>query len=225
VSQTHLMTPDADDPMARSGARWCPEHSRWECSANKPDHHASAVRGMAKCRHHVGKQLDLAKTQGEANLAAWSAVAGREQEPLDLGQTVMEQLRVAVIRADIYGELLRIQISDEEIGGLVGPSYAAGRDGQRVETGEQVRALVKLEAEWRDRVVKYAEVAHRMGIATRVIELAQGQAEIVVLAFRAALEVAGAELLPGVRAAMVETFLGRLGAGDQPLELGARGGS
>jgi hypothetical protein len=216
---------DPDDPMIRSGARWCGEHGWWECTAKKPDHHAPAVRGNSKCRFHLGKRLDLAKTQGEANLAAWSAAAGRDQEPLDLGQAVMEQLRVAVIRADIYGELLRIQISDEEIGGLVGPSYTAGRDGARVETGEQVRALVKLEAEWRDRVVRYAEVAHRMGIATRVIELAQGQAEIVVLAFRAALEVAGAELLPGVRAVMVETFLGRLGAGDQPLELGAGGGS
>lgn len=205
---------DPEDPMIRSGARWCSDHGKWECSANKPDHHAPAIRGMAKCRFHVGKQLDLAKTQGEANLAAWQASANREESPLDLGQAVMDQLRVAVIRADIYGELLRIQISDEELGGLVGPTFAAGRDGARVETGEQVRALARLEAEWRDRVVKYAETAHRMGIATQVIELAQGQAEIVVLAFRAALEAAGASLLPADRAVMVETFLHRLGGRD-----------
>lgn len=210
MSQTDLMT--------RSGARWCEDHERWECSKQRSkgrgDCHQPAVRGMHACRNHVGKELDLAKTQGEANMAAWQAAGNSDKPPLDLGAAVMDQLRVAVIRADIYGELLRIQISAEEIAGLVGPTYAAGRDGARVETGEQVRALARLEAEWRDRVVKYAETAHRMGIATQVIELAQGQAEIVVLAFRAALEAAGAELLPGVRALMVERFLERLGRGE-----------
>ena len=149
-------------------------------------------------------------------MAAWSAAANSDLPPLDLGQTVMDQLRLAVIRADVIGELVRIQVAGEEdqLRGLVGPTYAAGRDGARVETGEQVRALARLEAEWRDRVVKYAETAHRMGIATQVIELAQGQAEIVTVAFRAALDAAGAELVPAVRGLIVAAFLERLGRGE-----------
>ena len=82
---------------------------------------------------------DLAKAQGEANLLAWSAAAGKDQVPLDPGATVMDQLRVAVMRADLYGELLRVQVEDQDYAGLVGPTFAAGRDGARVETGEQVR--------------------------------------------------------------------------------------
>lgn len=208
----------ADDPMSRSGARWCEKHTRWECAANKPDHHATAVRGMAMCRHHVGKSMDLARTQGEANLLAWSAAAGRESGPLDPGQVVMDQLRVAVMRADLYGELLRIQVSDEEVDGLVGLTYAVGRDGARVSTGERVRGLAALEAEWRDRAVRFAKVAHDMGIDQRHIELEQGKAQLVTSAFLAA--IAAVSLLPADRDLMLRTFLSGLGRGPEQLEAG-----
>jgi hypothetical protein len=213
-----------DDRMTRSGARWCDGHDRWECSKQRTkgrgDCHQPAVRGMAACRNHVGKTLDLARTQGEANLLAWSSEAGGGQPALDPGQVVMDQLRVAVMRADIYGELLRIQIADEEVGGLIGPTFAAGRDGARVETGEQVRALAKLEAEWRDRAVRFAKTAHDMGIAERVIELHQGQAQLVVSAFMAGLG-ALPGLLPVDRDAALRAFLVGLGRGPEVLELEA----
>lgn len=205
--------------MTRSGARWCEDHGRWECSAKKPDHHAAAIKGMAMCRHHAGKSLDLAKTQGEANLLAWSAAAAVDAKPLDPGSAVMDQLRVAVLRADIYGELLRLQVAGEDGAGLIGATYAAGRDGARVETGEQVRALARLEAEWRDRVVRFAKAAHDMGIAERHIELQQAQAAIVVAAARAGLDALGSELLPASRDAFLRAFLGALGRGPEQLEL------
>lgn len=214
--------------MQQSGARWCDDHGRWECSGKKHGGeacHAPAIKGLSKCRVHAGKSLDLAKTQGEANLLAWSAQAAAEQglKPLDPGAAVMDQLRVAVLRADIYGELLRLQVAGEDEGGLIGPTYAAGRDGARVETGEQVRALARLEAEWRDRVVRFAKAAHDMGIAERHIELQQAQAAIVVSAMRAAMDAAGPELLPGTRDAMLRAFLGALGRGPEVpvLEAGA----
>lgn len=194
-----------DDPMNRSGARWCGQHSKWECNANKADHHAPAIRGMAKCRYHVGLELDLAKTQGEHNLAVWSAQAGTGM--VDPAEAVMSQLRLLCLRADTVGELLRVQVADEEVGGIIGKTYAAGRDGQRVETGESSRGLVKYEMDLRDRVVKYAEAAHRMGIATQAIELAQGQAAIVSAGLRAAIEAAGPDLLPATRSRMVAAFL------------------
>lgn len=58
----------------------------------------------------------------------------------------------------------------------------------------------------------------RLGISRREIELAEGQARIVVLAFRAALEVAQGQLVPGLRAAMVDRFLAELGGSEaQPV--------
>ncbi|MDN4173942.1 hypothetical protein QWY28_13355 [Nocardioides sp. SOB77] len=161
---------------------------------------------------HLGQSRDLARTQGEANLAAWSAeAAGTGAAALDPGQVVMDQLRVAALRADIYGELLRIQVAGEDVDGLVGPTYAVGREGTKVETGERVRGLAGLEAEWRDRVVRFAKAAHDMGIAERVVELEQQRAELVTGAFLAAIDALG--LVPGDRSRAIEVFLDRLEPG------------
>jgi hypothetical protein len=208
------------DPMSRSGARWCEKHERWECNANKANHHASAIRGMAKCKNCAGRSLDIAKVIGEANIATWSSVAAGEMEPIDAGSAVVSQLRVAVMKADLYGQLHRLQLEVEGLGGLVGATFAAGRDGARVETGEQIRALSNLEMLWRDRVVKYAKTAHDMGIAERVIELHQGQAQLVVSAFMAGLG-ALPGLLPVDRDAALRAFLTGLGRGPEVLELEA----
>lgn len=207
---------DVTTLMQRSGARWCDDHGRWECAGHRQggvECHAPAIKGMARCRMHAGKRSDLARTQGEANLLAWSAAAGRDAAPLDPGVVVMDQLRVAALRADVYGELLRLQVAGEDETGLIGVTYVAGRDGARVESGEQVRGLARLEAEWRDRVVRFAKAAHDMGIAERHIELQQAQAAIVVAAARAGLDALGSELLPASRDAFLRAFLGALGQG------------
>lgn len=206
-----------DDPMRRSGAVWCEEHDRWECSRtsrrSQSRCHGNAIRGRASCRMHAGRSAALEKALGEASLAAWStAAASADAAPLDPGVVVLQQLRVAVMRADLYGEMLRWQVEVDEEAGLVGATFAAGRDGARVETGEQVRALAKLEADWRDRVVRFAKAAHDMGIAERHVELEQERASLVTSAFRAALAVL--ELLPADRDLAVRTFLAQLGAGE-----------
>lgn len=205
-----------DDPMRRSGAAWCTEHDRWECARDSKRSqarcHGVAVRGLDRCRMHLGQSRDLARTQGEANLLAWSAEAAADAAPLNPGRVVMDQLRVAVLRADVYGELLRLQVADEEVDGLVGPTFAVGREGTKVETGERVRGLAALEAEWRDRVVRFAKAAHDMGIAEAVVELEKQRAELVTAAFLAALDVG--DLLPAARSRMVEVFLDRLGSGE-----------
>lgn len=202
------------DLMRHSGARWCEEHGRWECARNKQggvECHGSAICGTARCRMHAGKASELAKAQGQANLLAWSTAAVADAKPLDPGQAVMNALHVSVLRAQMLGELLRVQVEDQDYEGFVGRTYAAGRDGARVETGEQLRGLVRLEAEERDRSVKFAKAAHDMGIAERHIELQQAQAQIVVAAFRSALDAIGSELLPAARDAATRAFLGGLG--------------
>ncbi|GAB2762400.1 hypothetical protein GCM10027273_44910 [Nocardioides pakistanensis] len=206
-----------DDPMRQSGATWCDDHERWECSKNTKRGsvrcHGVALRGLDRCRLHRGIARDIARAQGEANLLAWSSAAGKDAAPLDPGATVMDQLRVAVMRADLYGELLRVQVVDEDYTGLVGPTFAAGRDGARVETGEQVRGLARLEAEWRDRVVRFAKAAHDMGIAERHVELEQQKAQLVVQAFLAAL--GAINPVPADRDLALRTFLQGLGRGPE----------
>lgn len=199
------------------GAFWCSQHSRWECTKNsKRTHercHDLSLRGRDACKTHVGESTELAKAKGEANVLAWSTAAAADAQPLDLGRVVMDQLRIAVIRADLLGERLALQLESEDDDGLVGATYAIGREGQRHQTGEQVRGLAKLEAEWRDRAVRFAKTAHDMGIDQRHVELEQAKAEQVVGAVRLGLA-ALPGLLPGDRDAFLRAFLGALGRGD-----------
>jgi len=171
---------------------------------------------------HGGRSSSILKAVGEANLLAWSTDAGDQALPaLDPGRVVMDQLRLAVMRADLLGQLLREQLAGDDEHGLVGLSYAAGRDGARVETGEAVRGLAGLEASWRDRVVRFAKTAHDMGIAEQHVRLEQERAQLVVAAFMSALDVGG--LLPDVRTLMIDRFL----AGLEPVagEVGMAGGA
>lgn len=64
--------------------------------------------------------------------------------------------------------------------GLIGHVYAADKNGGTFASQEAIRALVVLEAQERDRCVKYADVAHKMGIAERQINLAEKQGEAMV---------------------------------------------
>lgn len=208
------------DPMQQSGAVWCDEHERWECSRTSKRSqsrcHAPAIRGRLTCRMHAGRSTAIEKALGEASLLAWSTSADRPADlaPLDPGTVVLEQLRVAVMRADLYGEMLRWQLEVEDEAGLVGVTFAAGREGVRVETGERARGLAVLEAGERDRVVRFAKTAHDMGIAERHVELEQERASLVTSAFRGSIASIADRLLPADRDLMMRTFLTLLGAGD-----------
>lgn len=74
-------------------------------------------------------------------------------------------------------------------GGLIGYTMgAAGKDGVLYRQGEAVRAMVTLEAAERDRVIKYAKIAHDMGISTRLTDLAERWGDVVASRVSAVLE-------------------------------------
>ena len=174
--------------------------------------HGAAVRGTDACTTHAGTTLEVARAKGEARITAWSAVgqpAGGQ--PLDAGMAVLGMLQMTWLRAAAYGELLRQQVVNEEppepdrdglepgtevvSSGLIGYRYgAAGKDGNIYAVSEEVRALVALEAAERDRVVRFAKVAHDMGISERLTNLAEKWGDIV--AGRITLILAGLNLTP-----------------------------
>lgn len=209
-----------DDPMRRSGATWCEQHARWECSKRSKRTggrcHASAIRGMDRCRSHAGESTARAKAKGEA-LSAWSALAAADAdlpELVDPARAVMAMLHMSWLRVHLLAGLLEQQVARDATstteagdldaagredastvsgvpgpsGGLVGHVYAADKQAGIFATGEAVRALVQLEAGERDRCVRFAKVAHDMGIADREIELAEAQTRMVAVAFTRALE-------------------------------------
>lgn len=151
-------------------------------------------------------------------MAAFSVLSALDMPQRDPAVIVMAALEVSIMRVQVLGELLRLQVEDEDYGGLIGKTRAAGRDGGAVESGEQYRGLAKMEQDERRLMVDIAKKAHDMGIAERVIELHQGQAQLVVSAYVASLAVVPG-LLPADRDAMLRTFLTGLGRGPELPEL------
>jgi hypothetical protein len=142
---------------------------------------------------------------------------------------VLGMLQMSWLRAAAYGELLRQQVVTEappepdhegfdpeavsESSGLIGHRYgAAGKDGHIYAVSEEIRALVALESQERDRVVKYAKTAHDMGISERLTNLAERWGDIV--AGRITLILAGLELTPAQEARVPELIQTHLGAVD-----------
>jgi len=177
------------------GARHCLEHSRLECTKHRTKGrgtcHQAAVRGTNACFLHGGYKREVLKAQGEARITAWSPLGKRRN--INAGMAVMGVLQMSWLRLAWVSDQLRQQIfaspevsgnpADEsvpEASGLIGFRYgAAGKDGVIYVQSEEVRALVRLEAEERDRVVRYAKTAHDMGISERLTSLAERWGDLV----------------------------------------------
>lgn len=206
------------DPMAPvnrvgpGGARWCDEHGRYECTRNRTKGrgqcHQAAIRGTSACQNHGGISIEAARAKGEA-ITAWSALGA--DPSVDPATAVLGMLHVSWLRVHLYAGLLQAQVeaqggSEGDVpadpgnvppeagdgprqGGLIGHTYAPARGGEgRVVTGEAPRGLVMLEAAERDRVVRFAKVAHDMGISERQTQLAEAQAVMLARVLRRVLE-------------------------------------
>jgi hypothetical protein len=224
--------------MKLSGAVWCEQHGgRWECSKKSKRRpgdrcHASAIRGTNACRTHGGQATDVLKAKGAA-LDAWRAVPGRPG--VSPSEAVMAMLHMSWARVHVYAGLLERQVAqaqddfvgqglavggDPELGpgaGLIGHTRSASPSVGVYVSGEAVRGLAGLEAAERDRCVRFAKVAHDMGIADREIRLAEAQGALLAGAISRILD--GLELSPSQRALVPSVVPGVL------LEIAGEAGS
>lgn len=100
---------------------------------------------------------------------------------IDYRMAVLGVLQMTWLRLGAYSELLRKQAGDGTgTDGLIGHRYgSAGQEGRLYPQSEEIRALVTLEAMERSNVVKYAKVAHDMGISERLTSLAEKWGDVV----------------------------------------------
>ncbi len=179
------------------GQSWCEVHNRWECpkrSQRRPGDrcHATCIRGTDACKNHAGKRRDVAKAQGAA-ITAWTALSGVPE--VSASDAVLGMLHMSWLRVHLYAGLLREQVEAAQVerdGGTEGVGTGTGLVGQTMgaspsvgvyATGEAVRALAQLEAQERDRCVRYAKTAHDMGIAEQQILLAERQGAMLAAVF------------------------------------------
>jgi hypothetical protein len=159
--------------------------------------------------NHSGRSLEVLKAQGQARITAFSAVGA--VPGVEPGYAVLASLHMSWLRVHLYARLLEEQVRADEaegglldsrltdgvaddqaaaegVRGLIGHTYAADKMAGIFASGEAVRALVQLEAQERDRAVRYAKVAHDMGIAEREVKLAERQGELLALVIRGVLD-------------------------------------
>lgn len=215
------------------GAKWCPDHNMLECTKNRSKGrgpcHAPAIRGTNGCRIHSGFAGKVLKARGEARISAWSA-QGQPPEggQIDSSAAVLGMLQQSWMRAHFYSALLKAQVEKDsggeagvsaglagDVTGLIGYRYgAAGKDGHIYAVSEEARALVALEAAERDRVVKYADTAHKMGISERMTSMAERWGDVVVN--RIMIVIQGLDLTPEQEAlvpALIQAHLGSIELG------------
>lgn len=89
---------------------------------------------------------------------------------------------------------------------LVGPIYSLTREGVPVETSEEIRAMVRLYNDERDRLAKMAKLAIDAGIAEREVRVLEEQAVMMATVFKNVL--ASLPLTPELRAQATQ-MLGR----------------
>lgn len=125
-------------------------------------------------------------------------LAARAAGPVD--QAVLQQL--GLFDPNLPGSSIKAVediFAQGQLAGLTAPTYELDVEGARVKVGEQIRALVKLEAEERERLATWCQKAIAAGLEERRVRLA---------------EAAGANL-----AAVIRAFTAELGLSEGQREL------
>lgn len=184
------------------------------------------ARGDLAIMGAMQQAKEVVKVGPELRITAWSA-EGSLEGAIDYRMAVLKILQMSWLRLHDYSEKLRRQVEKAstpppgepsiedlfegpDMGGLIGHRYgAAGKDGIIYAQNEEIRALVQLEAQERDRIIMYAQVAHKMGIDDRLTDLAERWADSVVTQINAMFDVLGLsaeqkQQLP----TLIESYLG-----------------
>lgn len=109
-----------------------------------------------------------------------------ELRQIQLAEAYAQLVAVAMARAEFYGELLAEAYEREGFGSLVGKKIAAaGKDGVLYEASEELRALVTLEAQERDRAATLVEKSVRLGLEARRVDVLRSYGHTVVASLKA----------------------------------------
>jgi hypothetical protein len=147
------------------------------------------VVGGGPCRVHGGKAPQVAAARERRIIAGEAALATAGHKP----RSPHDALLAAAGDADAILQKLKEQLREGVLDG----------------------DLLSTLGDWLDRTSRLSKIVIDAKLDERHIELAQGQAQIVVAAFRAALDAIGSELLPAAREAATRAFLAALGSGRE----------
>lgn len=109
----------------------------------------------------------------------------REVQPVQFAEAYAHLMAVAAARAEWLGTLLRDAIEREGLDALVGDKMELTREGHPVPVSEELRALVKLEADERTRAERMARDGIRIGIEASQVDAMRSYGKTVITTVRA----------------------------------------
>lgn len=152
---------------------------------------------------------DLERTLRQHARRQLPHLASADLRPVQFAEAYAKLAAVAMARAEFYGSLLAEMFgawdreghadvvdpgwnedddydpgSGDGMRALVGTTYDLSKDGLAVPTGEAIRALVKLEAEERDRAAKLMRDGIRIGIEAKQVDVMRSYGRTVVASLR-----------------------------------------
>lgn len=107
-----------------------------------------------------------------------------EVQPVQFAETYAHLMAVAAARSEWLGELLQDALRREGIDALIGDKFELDRQGNPVAVSEELRALVKLEADERTRAERMARDGIRIGIEASQVDAMRSYGKTVITAMR-----------------------------------------
>lgn len=104
--------------------------------------------------------------------------------PIQFAEAYAELTAVALARAEFLGELLAQAYEREGIGGLIGHTWDADRHGVLYAKSEELRALIRAEADERDRAARLIKDGVRLGLQAQQVDVMRSYGQTVVTALR-----------------------------------------
>lgn len=105
-------------------------------------------------------------------------------QPVQFAETYAQLMAVAAARAQWLGEILQDALRREGLDALIGDKMELTRDGTPVPVAEELRALVKLEADERTRAERMARDGIRIGIEASQVDAMRSYGKTVITAMR-----------------------------------------
>lgn len=151
-----------------------------KCKANKVNGDPCpnwAMKGGMVCHAHGGKAPQVkARADVRYELENW----GLTDELVNPDETLLKLVSQSARRVDRYSAEIEAEVEKHD--GSLQQALL-----ENTMFGEQIRKMVKLEAEERDRCANFATKAIKAGIAERQVRLAERQEDLAVAMLRAAL--------------------------------------
>lgn len=174
------------------------EHRIWSAAGPVCLSHAgegSELGPYGRCSEHrgIGYQYQLAALERLGIRQAKAVLAGLGN-PVDVNP--VEALLYLVQEAAGNVAFLGARVQDMGYD-LVGDVYSLARDGTPVATSEDIRAIVKLYNDERDRLARVSKIALDAGIEERTVRVLEEQATVLVQVIRSVIDNLG--MPPDVR--------------------------